>query len=45
MRIWISNDKNRLLVRAEAEIWAGTIKANLIAYQKTKYPLSIIKEH
>lgn len=45
MRIWISNDKNRMLIRAEAEIWVGTIKANLIGYQKTKYPLSIIKEH
>ena len=45
MKIWISNDKNRLLIKAEVEIWAGTIKANLIGYQKTKYPLSIIKEH
>lgn len=45
MKIWISNDKNRLLVKVEAKIWAGTIKAKLIGYQKTKYPLSIIKEH
>lgn len=45
MKIWVSNDKNRLLVKVEAKIWAGTIKAKLIAYQKTKYPLLIIKEH
>ena len=39
MKIWISDDKNRLLVKVETQIWAGTIKAILV-----KYPLSISKD-
>ena len=30
MKVWISNDENRLLIKVETEIWAGTIKAELI---------------
>ena len=43
MRIWISNDKNRLLVKVETKILVGTIKAFLVDYKKLKYPLSISK--
>jgi hypothetical protein len=42
MKLWITDDANHLLLRAEAEIWAGTIKAVLEDYKKLKYPLSII---
>lgn len=43
MRIWISDDKNRLLIKAETKIWAGTIKAFLVKHKELKYPLSISK--
>ena len=43
MKIWISDDQNRLLVKVETQIWAGTIKAILVDYQEVKYPLSISK--
>jgi len=43
MKIWISNDKNNLLLRVETKIWAGLIKAVLQEYKHLKYPLSIIE--
>ena len=43
MKIWISNDKNHLLMKVETKIWAGTIKAVLVDYKELKYPLSIIQ--
>ena len=44
MKIWISDDKNHLLIKVETEVWAGNIKAVLAEYQEVKYPLSISKE-
>jgi len=41
MKIWISDDKNRLLIKVETQIWAGTIKAMLVKHQEVKYSLSI----
>ena len=43
MKIWISNDKNNLLIKVETEIWAGTINAIITETRNLKYPLSIIK--
>lgn len=43
MKIWISDDKNHLLIRVETRVWAGMIKANIVDYKELKYPLSIIK--
>ncbi|MAX05877.1 MAG: hypothetical protein CMD19_05475 [Flavobacteriales bacterium] len=43
MKIWISDDENRLLIKVETQIWAGSIKAILVKHQKVKHPLSIIK--
>ena len=43
MKVWISDDKNRLLIKVETQIWAGLIKASLVKYQELKVPLSIIK--
>ena len=43
MRIWISDDKNRLLIKVETQIWAGSIKGVLVKHQAVKYPLSISK--
>ena len=43
MKIWISDDKNHLLMKVETKIWAGTIKAVLVDYKQLKFPLSIIQ--
>ena len=43
MKIWISDDRNHLLVKVETQIWAGIIKAILVKHQGVKYPLSISK--
>ena len=43
MKIWITDDKNHLLLRVETKIWAGLIKAVLHEYKQLKYPLSIIE--
>lgn len=43
MKIWISDDRNHLLVKVETQIWAGSIKAILVKHQGVKYPLSINK--
>ena len=44
MKIWISDDKNHLLLRVETKIWTGLIKAVLQEYKHVKHPLSIIEE-
>ena len=44
MKIWITDDKNHLLLRVETKIWTGLIKAVLQDYKHVKYPLSIIEE-
>ena len=43
MKIWISDDRNRLLVKVETQILVGSIKAVLVKHQEVKYPLSISK--
>ena len=43
MKIWITDDFNRLLMKVETKIWAGTIKAVLTEYKLLKTPLSIIQ--
>ena len=37
MKVWISNDENRLLIKVETKIWAGTIKAELINAKNIQY--------
>jgi len=43
MKIWITDDKNHLLLRVETKIWKGLIKAVLQEFKNLKYPLSIIE--
>ena len=38
MKIWITDDRNHILFKVEAEIWAGTIKAELNNFSGLKYP-------
>jgi len=44
MKIWITDDKNHLLLRVETKIGPGLIKAVLHEYKQLKYSLSIIVE-
>jgi hypothetical protein len=44
MTVWISDDKNRIVVRAEAEILVGSLKMDLNGYSGlANYPLSKTK--
>lgn len=43
MKIWISDDQSRMLIKVETKIWTGTIKAIIVKNQEVKYPLSISK--
>ena len=40
MNVWISDDKNRVLLRAESPISVGSIKVDMMAYRNLRYPLS-----
>ena len=41
MRIWISDDENKLMIKAETKIIVGVIKAELSSFKGLKSPLSI----
>jgi hypothetical protein len=43
MKIWISEDQSRTLIKVETKIWTGTIKAIIVKNQEVKHPLSISK--
>ena len=43
MKIWISDDQSRTLIKVETKIWTGIIKAIIVKNQEVKYPLSISK--
>jgi hypothetical protein len=41
MTVWVSDDKNRIVIRAEAEILVGSLKMDLSGYSGlANYPLS-----
>ena len=39
MKIWISDDENKMLYKVETKIWAGKIKAELDEYKNNSYPI------
>jgi len=41
MRIWISDDENKLMIKAETKIIVGVIKVELSSFKGLKSPLSI----
>ena len=41
MKIWISDDENKLMVKVEAKIIVGAIKAELSSFEGLKKQLSI----
>ena len=40
MNVWISDDPNHLLLRAESPISVGSIKVDMMGYKNLRYPLS-----
>lgn len=40
MNVWISDDKNRILLRAESPIAVGSIKVDMMGYKNLRYPLT-----
>lgn len=44
MKIWVSDDSNRIPVRLESEILIGSIKMDLISYKNLANPLTIITD-
>lgn len=44
MTVWVSDDPNRILLRAESPISVGSIKVDMMHYKNLRYPLtSLIK--
>ena len=41
MKIWISDDENKLMIKVETKIIVGVIKAELSSFKGLKTPLSI----
>lgn len=45
MNVWVSDDPNHLLLRAESPISVGSIKVDMMSYKNLRYPLtSLIKK-
>ncbi|MGB1268863.1 MAG: DUF3108 domain-containing protein [Flavobacteriaceae bacterium] len=42
LTVWISDDKNKMPIRLQADLAVGAIKADLDAYKGLKYPFKII---
>jgi len=40
MNVWVSDDKNRILLRAESPIAVGSIKVDMMGYKNLRYPLT-----
>jgi hypothetical protein len=40
MTVWVSDDANRLLLRAESPIAVGSIKVDMMGYKNLRHPLT-----
>lgn len=40
MNVWVSDDKNHVLLRAESPISVGSIKVDMMGYKNLRYPLT-----
>ena len=41
LNIWVSDDKNHILIKVEMDILVGSIKADIETAKNIKFPLSI----
>jgi hypothetical protein len=42
MTIWVTDDNNRVPVRAEAEILVGSVKMDLVKYSGLQHPVALL---
>ena len=43
-KIWISDDKNKILIKAETEIWGGSLNIELLEYYNLRHSIFFKKE-
>lgn len=43
MTVWISDDKNRIPVRAQADILVGSVKLDIVSYKNVVNPVALVK--
>ena len=43
MTVWVSDDKNRIPVRAQADIVVGSVKMDITSYKNVSNPVAIVK--
>ncbi|MFL5788062.1 MAG: DUF3108 domain-containing protein [Flavisolibacter sp.] len=43
MTAWVSDDADRILVRAESPIAVGSVKVDMMSYRNLKYPMTALK--
>jgi hypothetical protein len=44
LSLWVSNDKNKIPIRIEADLRVGSIRADLDGYNSLRYPFTIIMD-
>jgi hypothetical protein len=44
MTVWVSDDENRIPIRAESPIAVGSVKVDMMSYRNLRYPLSGLKK-
>jgi hypothetical protein len=44
MTVWVSDDPNRILLRAESPILVGSVKVDMMGYKNLRYKLSSLKK-
>jgi hypothetical protein len=44
MTAWVSDDPNRIVIRAESPIAVGSVKVDMMSYRNLRYPLSGLKK-
>lgn len=40
MNVWISDDANHLMLRAESQVSVGSVKVDMMGYRNLRYPLT-----
>jgi hypothetical protein len=43
IKMWISNDSNRIPLKVEAELLLGSLDLDMVCYERLKYPISFKK--
>lgn len=43
IKMWISNDSNRIPLKVEAELLLGSVDLDMVGYERLKYPISFKK--